>query len=59
MKYKDYHKSGADTLYQIGRCYEAMGDIPHAAQFYNAVTGYEGHPLYWDAKEALKRLGKG
>jgi tetratricopeptide (TPR) repeat protein len=59
MKFKEYHKSGADTLYQIGRCYEAMGDIPHAIQFYNTVTGYEGHPLYWDAKEALKRLGKG
>jgi tetratricopeptide (TPR) repeat protein len=58
MKFKDYHKSGADTLYQIGRCYEAMGDLPHAIQFYRAVTGYEGHPLYWDAKESLKRLGR-
>ena len=35
-----------------------MGDLPHAIQFYKAVTGYEGHPLYWDAKESLKRLGK-
>jgi tetratricopeptide (TPR) repeat protein len=58
LDFKEYHKSGADTLYQIARCYEAMGDHPHAVQFYNAVTGYEGHPLYWDAKEALKRLGK-
>ena len=58
LKFKDYHKSGADTLYQIARCYEAMGDLPHAIQFYNVVTGYEGHPLYWDAKESLKRLGK-
>jgi hypothetical protein len=57
-KFKAYHKSGADTLYQIARCYEAMGDVPHAAQFFKAVTGYEGHPLYWDAKESLKRLGK-
>lgn len=57
-KFKEYHKSGADTLYQIARCYEAMGDIPHATQFFKAVTGYEGHPLYWDAKESLKRLGK-
>ncbi len=56
MDYKDYHKSGADTLYQIARCYEAMNDSPHAIQFYNAVTGYEGHPLYWDAKEAIRRL---
>jgi tetratricopeptide (TPR) repeat protein len=59
MDFKDYHKSGADTLFQIAKCYEAMGDVPHAKQFYNAVTGYEGHPLYWDAKEALKRLGQG
>ena len=58
VKFKDYHKSGADTLYQIARCYEAMGDVPHAIQFFKAVTGYEGHPLYWDAKDSLKRLGK-
>jgi tetratricopeptide (TPR) repeat protein len=57
--YKDYYKSGADTLYQIARCYEAMGDLKHAIQFYNAVTAYEGHSLYWDAKAALQRLGKG
>jgi tetratricopeptide (TPR) repeat protein len=57
--YKEYYKSGADTLYQIARCYEAMGDHPHAIQFYNAVTAYEGHSLYWDAKSALQRLGKG
>ena len=23
IDYKDYHKSGADTLFQIARCYEA------------------------------------
>src|SRR5262249_42936117 len=59
LAYKDYFKSGADTLYQIARCYEAMGDTKHAIQFYSAVTAYEGHTLYWDAKDALKRLGKG
>jgi len=58
LDYKAFHKSGADTLYNIGRCYEAMGDHPRAIQFYNAVTAYEAHPLYWDAKEALRRLGK-
>lgn len=56
--FKDYHKSGADTLFQIAKCYEAMGDTPNAIKFYNAVTAYEGHSLYWDAKEALRRLGK-
>jgi tetratricopeptide (TPR) repeat protein len=57
LDYKEFHKSGADTLYQIARCYEAQGDVTNAGRFYNAVTAYEEHPRYWDAKEALKRLG--
>src|SRR5579883_1133834 len=57
--YKEFHKSGADTLFQIARCYEALNDPSNAAKFYNAVTAFEEHPRYWDAKEALKRLGKG
>ncbi|MBA4062367.1 MAG: hypothetical protein C0501_01425 [Isosphaera sp.] len=59
LDFKEFHKSGADTLYQIGRCYEATGDVGGAVKFYGAVTAYEGHALYWDAKDALKRLGKG
>jgi tetratricopeptide (TPR) repeat protein len=58
LAFKDYHKSGADTLYQIARCYEATGQQANAIKFYTAVTGYEGHPLFWDAKDALRRLGK-
>jgi tetratricopeptide (TPR) repeat protein len=58
LDFKDYHKSGADTLYQLGRCYEAQGDTATAAKYFAQVTGYDGHPLYWDAKEALRRLGK-
>jgi tetratricopeptide (TPR) repeat protein len=54
--YKEYSKSGADTLYQLGRAYEAMGDQKNAIRFYEAVTAYEEHPRYWDAKEAVKRL---
>lgn len=57
LDYKEYQKSGADTLYQIARSYEAMSDHPNAKRFYEAVTAYEQHPLYWDAKEALRRLG--
>lgn len=57
LDYKDYHKSGADTLFQIARCYEAQNDVANAGRFYKAVTAYEEHPRYWDAKEALKRLG--
>ena len=57
LDYKEFHKSGADTLYQIARCYEAQNDMTNATRFYTAVTAYEEHPRYWDAKDALKRLG--
>ena len=57
MDYKDYHKSGADTLFQIARCYEAQGDTANAIRFYSGVTAYEGHARIWEAKEALERLG--
>jgi hypothetical protein len=56
VAYKDYLKSGADTLYQIARSYEGMGNTAEALKFYKAVTGYEGHPLYWDAKQAITRI---
>jgi tetratricopeptide (TPR) repeat protein len=59
LDYKEFHKSGADTLFNIARCYEALGDTSNAVKFYSAVTVYEEHPRYWDAKEALKRYGKG
>jgi tetratricopeptide (TPR) repeat protein len=58
LDYKKFHKSGADTLFQIAKCYEALGDLGGAVKFYKAVTVFEEHPRYWDAKEALRRLGK-
>ncbi|MDW8243824.1 MAG: tetratricopeptide repeat protein [Thermogemmata sp.] len=56
LKYKEYYKSGADTLYHLARCYEALGDLPRAIQHYKAVTAFEGHPLVWEAEEAVRRL---
>jgi tetratricopeptide (TPR) repeat protein len=57
--YKGYLKAGADTHYQLGRAYEAAGDAANAVREYDAVTAFEGHPRFWDAKDALRRLGKG
>ena len=57
--YKGYLKAGADTHYQLARAYEAAGDATNAVREYDAVTAFEGHPRYWDAKDALRRLGKG
>lgn len=59
LDYKEYSKSGADTLYYVAKSYEALNDPTNAARFYEAVTAYESHPRLWDAKEALKRLKGG
>lgn len=56
--YSDYRrspKSGADTLYKMGQCYEQLGDLVRAAKCYQAVTVYD-HPLASDAYAALARL---
>jgi tetratricopeptide (TPR) repeat protein len=59
LDYREYSKSGADTLFQIGRCYETMGDVKNAIAFYETVTAYEQHPRYWEATEAVRRLKAG
>jgi tetratricopeptide (TPR) repeat protein len=54
--YRKYSKSGADTLYKMGQCYEQLGDRVKAAKCYQNVTVYTDHPLAWDASRALQRL---
>lgn len=57
--YNDYRKSsksGADTLYKLGQAHEALGDRARAAKCYELVTAYEGHPLAYDARQALYRV---
>ena len=54
--YKDHPKSGADTLFNIAKCYDAQNDVKNAIRFYDAVTAYDSHPKYWEASEAVRRL---
>lgn len=54
--YRDYHKSGAETLYQLALAQEAAGNAGAALRCFEAVTGYKEHPRYWDATEAVRRL---
>lgn len=54
--FRDSSKSGADTLYKLGRAYEQLGDRVRAAKYYENVTAYEGHPLVSEAQQALYRL---
>jgi tetratricopeptide (TPR) repeat protein len=56
LEYKNHMGSGADTLYDLGRAYEAGGDRANAIKYYNQVTAYEQHPLRWDAEAAVRRL---
>jgi hypothetical protein len=55
--YGESLKSGADTYFDIARCYEAMGDTSKAISQFKKVLSYEKHPLRWDAEEAVRRLG--
>ena len=55
-EFRKSSKSGADTLYKLGQAYEQLGDPARAIKFYKQVTGYDGHPLAPDAREALYRL---
>ena len=48
--------SGADTYFKLGRAYENLGDFARAARWYEQVTGYEQHPLYYEARDALDRV---
>jgi tetratricopeptide (TPR) repeat protein len=54
--YRKSPMSGADTMYKLGQAYEQLGDLPRAAKCYEHVTAYEGHPLYYDAQDALQRV---
>ncbi|CAN5250856.1 hypothetical protein BH11PLA2_BH11PLA2_37660 [soil metagenome] len=54
--YRECSRSGADTLFYLAKSYEATGDTKNAIRFYEAVTAYDQHPKYWDAKEGIARL---
>ncbi len=56
--YRDYQRSGADTLYHLGRAHEAAGNKGAARKAFELVTAYQNHPRYWDATEAVRRLSE-
>jgi hypothetical protein len=58
-EFRKSSRSGADTLYKLGQAYEACGDLKRAANYYENVTGYDGHPLIYDARQALSRVKSG
>lgn len=56
LDYRKSYKSGADTLFKLGQAYEQVGDLKRAAKCYEQVTAYDGHPLVYEARDALYRV---
>lgn len=54
--FRDYQKSGADSLFRLAQAHEAVGDKASAKRNYDLVTAYQGHPRYWEATEAARRI---
>lgn len=59
LDFRDSPRAGAATLFKLGQAYEEMGDVKRARSYYNQVTGYEGNPLVWQARDAIDRLAQG
>jgi tetratricopeptide (TPR) repeat protein len=60
--FKEFQKSprsGADTSYKLGRAHENLGDLARAAIYYEEVTTFTEHPLYYDARDGLERVRRG
>ena len=55
---EDSESAGADTMYKLGRAYENLGDYARAAKCYEHVTAFEGHPLYYEAREGIERVSR-
>jgi tetratricopeptide (TPR) repeat protein len=55
-EFLDSEKSGARTLYDLGRAYEAQGDLPRSLKYYQQAAAYEDNPVRWDAEEAVRRV---
>jgi len=55
-EFLDSEKSGAPTLYDLGRAYEAQGDLSRAMKYYQQAAAYEDNPIRWDAEEAIRRV---
>ena len=55
-EFLDSEKSGARTLYDLGRAYEAQGNSGRAAAYYEQTASYQDNPIRWEAEEALRRV---
>ena len=57
--YREYQKSGADTLFLLGQAYEKSGNLNAAIKSFESVSVYPQHPRFYEAAEAVRRLKGG
>jgi tetratricopeptide (TPR) repeat protein len=58
-EFQTSEKSGAKTLYDLGRAYEQKGDPAAAVRYYKQAAAFEDNPIRWDAEEAIRRIKDG
>jgi tetratricopeptide (TPR) repeat protein len=56
LEFRNSPKSGANTMFNLGKAYENLGDKNRALRCYEQVVAFEGNPLVYDAQEAMDRL---
>ncbi len=54
--YRNSQRTGADTMFKLGRAYENLGDFARSAKCYEHVTAFEEHPLFYEAREGMERV---
>jgi tetratricopeptide (TPR) repeat protein len=59
QEFKKSPRSGADTAFKLGQAYENLGDLRRAAIYYDEVTTFTEHPLYYEARAGLERVKRG
>ncbi len=57
--FREYQKSGADTLFLLGKAYEKSGNVNAAIKSFESVSVYPQHPRFYEAAEAVRRLKGG
>lgn len=55
-KFAASEKSGARTQYDLGRAYEATGNLRQAMVNYQQAAAFENNPVRYDAEDAIRRL---
>ena len=52
----DSDRSGAGTLYDLGRAHEKKGEPERALSYFRQAAAFQDNPIRYDAEEAVRRV---